>query len=132
MEIKAGIKGKSELIVTKDKTAEAIGSGLLPVFATPYMVALMENTCSDSMLKYMDEGYGTVGTKLEVEHISATPVGMKVRCESELIEIDRRRLVFSVECYDETGKIGFGRHERFIIDNDKFMSKCREKIGKKN
>lgn len=130
MEIKTGIKGKTELVVSDNITAESMGSGLLPVFATPYMIAMMENTCSNSMLEYMEDGWGTVGTKVDIEHLAATPVGMKVVCESELIEVDRRRLVFTVTCRDEIGEIGRGKHERFIINNEKFMAKCQEKLNK--
>ena len=126
-ELTVGIKGTCELTVTDDMTAVKLASGLLPVYATPSLVALMENTCSNSVLDCMEEGFGTVGISLDVRHTSATPVGMKVRCESELVEIDRRRLVFEVKAYDEAGEIGYGRHERFIIDNEKFMAKVNAK-----
>ena len=87
-----GIKGNRELVVTKELTAQAMGSGELPVFATPAVVALAEETAWRSVAAYLEPGQGTVGTQLQIEHISATPVGMKVRCETELIEIDRRKL----------------------------------------
>ena len=95
-----GIKGNSERIVTKELTAQAMGSGELPVLATPAAVALAEETAWRSVAPYLEPGQGTVGTQLQFEHISATPVGMKVRCETELIEIDRRKLTFSVAAYD--------------------------------
>ena len=95
-----GIKGNRELVVTKELTAQAMGSGELPVFATPAVIALAEETAWRSVAAYLEPGQGTVGTMLQVEHISATPVGMKVRCETELIEIDRRKLTFSVEVFD--------------------------------
>lgn len=126
--MEVGIKNKIEIIVTEDMTAEAMGSGLLPVFGTPYLIALMEDTARHSIENDLEEGLSTVGTKVNVEHVSATPIGMKVTCESELIEIDRKRLVFKVEAYDEVGLIGTGTHERFIIDNEKFMSKAKGKL----
>lgn len=127
MELTAGIKGEQTIIVEKEQTAAAIGSGTLEVFATPFMVALMENTALKSVAPYLSDEQGTVGTLVNVKHTAATPVGMKVRCETELIEIDRRRLVFNVRAYDECGSIGEGTHERFIIDCGKFMKKAMEK-----
>ena len=91
------------------------------------MVALMENVCAESVQGYLPEGSGTVGISLDIKHTAATPVGMEVRCESELTEIDRRRLVFSVVAYDAAGEIGRGTHERFIIDNARFMDKVNAK-----
>ena len=79
------------------------------------------------MLPYLDEGQGTVGTLVNVAHTSATPIGMRVWCDSELVEVDRRRLVFNVKAYDECGLIGEGTHERFIIDTAKFMEKIKAK-----
>jgi len=128
-ELKVGIKGERSLTVTEKYTASAVGSGMLPVFSTPSLIALMENTCASSVAGALDDGYGTVGISLDVRHTSATPVGAEVRCESELVEIDRRRLVFSVAAYDAAGEIGTGKHERFIINNDSFMKKVSEKLG---
>lgn len=125
--LNVGLKGSQTEAVTKDKTAEAMGSGGLPVYATPAMIALMEKTAMLSVEKELDEGCSTVGTKLEIEHVSATALGKEITCESELIEIDRRRLVFSVTAYDNAGVIGKGKHERFIIDCAKFMEKVATK-----
>ena len=125
--IQTGIKGYKEQTVTAEMSAARIGSGLVEVFATPMMVALIEQTCLESVLPYLEEGQGTVGTLVNVSHVSATPVGMRVWCESELTELDRRRLVFKVKAYDECGLIGEGAHERFIIDNAKFMDKIKHK-----
>lgn len=123
-----GIKGQSELIVTEELTAMRIGSGLLPVYATPMMIALIENTAANSVAPFLEEGQGTVGTKVDVAHLSATPIGMRVRVETELTEVDRRRLVFSVRAWDDASLIGEGVHERFIVDNEKFMRKANAKL----
>lgn len=125
--IEIGIKGHKEQIVTPEMSAARVGSGLVEVFATPMMVALIEQTCLESVLPKLEEGQGTVGTLVNVTHVSATPVGMRVWCESELVEVDRRRLVFKVKAYDECGLIGEGTHERFIIDTAKFFEKVLNK-----
>ena len=124
-----GIQGRMSIEVTEELTAAHVGSGLLPVYATPSMIALMENTACQSVAPYLEEGQGTVGTLLNVKHLAATPVGMEVRCETRLIEIDRKRLVFEVEAFDACGLIGEGTHERFIIDNQKFMQKANGKLN---
>ena len=125
--ITIGLKGHLEQVVTDEVTADRIGSGLVKVFATPMMIALIEQTCNESVVPYLDEGQGTVGTHVDVSHCAATPVGMRVWCDSELVEVDRRRLVFDVKAYDECGLIGEGRHERFIIDSAKFQTKIDAK-----
>ena len=125
--LETGIKGNQKTTVDGTNTAEVYGSGDLPVFATPAMIGLMEFTCSKSVAPHLEEGQSTVGTIVNVKHLAATPVGMEVSCESELIEIDRRRLVFKVQAFDECGLIGEGVHERFIIDVEKFMNKTNSK-----
>ncbi len=122
--LQIGIKGSGEAVVTEALTAKAMGSGELPVYATPAMVALVEETAWKSVAPALEPGQGTVGTKLDLAHLAATPLGRKVRCETELVEIDRRRLVFSAEVWDEAGKIGEGTHERFIVDNERFQAKA--------
>ena len=122
--LNTGIKGKLERLVTKELSAKTMGSGELDVFATPAMIALIEETAWKSVASELDEGCGTVGTKLDVAHTAATPIGMRVTCETELIEIDRRRLTFSVRVWDEAGEVGSGTHERFIVDNAKFQAKA--------
>ena len=109
------------------RSAETVGSGNVPVYATISMIGLMEKTCLESVLPHLEPGQDTVGTHVNVSHCSATPVGMKVWCDSELIEIDRRRLVFRVAAYDEAGLIGEGTHERFIIEKEKFITKTYAK-----
>ena len=125
--VEIGIKGRQEEIVTEDLTASHIGSGSVRVFAT-LMIALMERTSRMSVKPYLEDGQETVGTKVDVTHVSSTPVGLKVWCESEVVDIDRRRIVFKVAAYDEKGLIGEGTHERFVIDVAKFQAKTEEKI----
>lgn len=128
MELRTGIKNQKELTVTREMCADAWGSGGLPVFATPAMTALMENTAWESVEPCMEEGYSTVGMHLEISHISASPVGSHITCESELIEVDGRRLVFRVTAWDDAGPIGEGMHERFIINIGKFMMRAEAKL----
>lgn len=123
IQLSTGIQGKTELVVEQSQTAAEYGSGLVEVFATPAMIAMMEKTCLESVTPHLSDAYSTVGTKVNISHTKATPKGMKVICESELIEIDRKRLVFKVSARDEEGQIGEGTHERFIIDKEKFMQK---------
>jgi len=127
--LKIGIKGAGEVAVTDAITARNVGSGTVAVLATPMMIALMEKTCLQSVRPYLEEGQDTVGTRVDVTHSAATPVGMTVRCESELVEIDRRRLVFRVTARDDAGIVGEGMHERFIIDIEKFQAKARTRIA---
>jgi fluoroacetyl-CoA thioesterase len=126
--VEIGIKGRQDEIVTEELTASHIGSGAVRVFATPMMISLMEKTCQRSVVPYLEEGQETVGTRVDIAHVSSTPIGMKVWCESELVDIDRRRLVFKVAAYDEKGLIGEGRHERFIIDIARFKEKTESKL----
>ena len=125
--LQTGIKGHHEQTVTPEMSAARVGSGLVDVFATPMLVALVEQTCYESVLPHLEVGQGTVGTLVNISHVSATPVGHRVWCDSELTEVDRRRLVFSVKAYDEAGLIGEGTHERFVIDTEKFMAKISAK-----
>ena len=124
MMLKTGIIGKQIIKVTEEMTAEKLGSGKLPVYATPNMITLIENTASASVEEYLEEGQGTVGTFVNVKHLAATPIGMSVTCETELTQVDRKRLVFETKVYDESELIGEGIHERFIIDKEKFMKKA--------
>ena len=123
-----GIKGFKEITVTKELTAISMGSGDLEVYATPSMIALMEGTASESVKAELEEGQGSVGTSIAIKHLAATPVGMRVRCESELVDVDGRKLVFNLVVYDEKDKIGEGTHERFIISNEKFQNKTNSKL----
>ena len=127
MEIPVGAKGRVDGVVTDQLTAAAIGSGSVEVFATPYMVAAMENAACEALRPYYGEGENSVGTKLEISHDAATPVGMAVYAEAELTAVDGRKLIFAVRAFDQAGPIGGGVHERFIITNDRFLAKARKR-----
>lgn len=127
MMLREGITGQGETVVTRENTAKTVGSGELDVFATPAMIALMEETAYKSVAGELDAGMGSVGTLMNVKHVSATPLGRKVTCQTELREVDGRRLVFQVEAKDEAGLIGEGVHERFIVENEKFQKKADSK-----
>ena len=125
--VKVGIKGHQETTVTQANVAVNVGSGAVKVFSTPSMVALLEKTALLSVEPYLDEDQSTVGTAINITHSSATPEGMQVCADSEVSEVDRRRIVFKVKAYDKAGLIGEGTHERFIIDIDKFTARAEAK-----
>lgn len=127
MELKPGLKGRAETTVTPENTAQAVGSGLVPVFATPYMIALMENAAVNAVQAALAADEGTVGTRLDVTHDAATPIGLKVWAEAELTAVEGRKLTFAVAAYDEREQIGGGTHERFIIRPDKFLARVQDK-----
>ena len=114
MSVTVGSKGRAACVVNDQNTAAAVGSGLLPVFATPQMIALMENAAVDATQASLEEGQGTVGTRLDVSHDSATPVGMQVWAEAEVTAVDGRKLTFAVTAYDEAGQ-GPGEKEGELI-----------------
>lgn len=123
MALHAGLTGEATTIVVHENTAAAVGAGGVEVFGTPMMIALMENAAWRAVADHLDDGQVTVGTLVNVKHLAATPLGQHVRATAELTEIDRRRLVFKVEAYDEKQKIGEGFHERFIVNLDRFLQK---------
>ena len=128
--LKEGLKGKAEMEVTSKDTALSFGSGAVEVFATPIMVGLMENASLKAVDELLPEDYTTVGTHLDISHISATPVGMKVTAQAELIKIEGKALTFKVEVYDKVEKVGEGTHRRFIVPLEKFISRCNSKLEK--
>jgi predicted thioesterase len=119
--IDQGISLSLEKTVKKEDTAARYGSGLVEVFATPAMVAFMEQTALELVQPYLPEGYNTVGTDICVKHSKASPVGMKIRCKACLDRIEGKKLFFSVTAWDENGKIGDGTHTRYIINTEEFM-----------
>ncbi len=128
MEIKipVGHTFKVEQIVEEKHTAAQYGSGLAKVFSTPALVALMENAAYRSLEEFLPQGFSSVGTEICIKHLKATLPGDKVYAISKVVEVDRRRIEFEVEAYDSKGLIGQGRHQRFIIENQKFMAKLAE------
>lgn len=125
-----GINGAAETVVVYENTAAAVGSGALEVFSTPSMIALMEKASRELVQPYLEEGQSTVGTRLEVSHVAASPIGAHIRAESTLVEIDRRMLTFEVKAYADGELIGEGRHQRCIIYAERFMEKALAKQKK--
>ena len=125
-----GIKGAAETVVVYENTAAAVGSGALEVFSTPSMIALMEKASRELVQPYLEEGQSTVGTRLEVSHVAASPIGAHIRAESTLVEIDRRMLTFEVKAYADGELIGEGRHQRCIIYAERFIEKALAKQKK--
>lgn len=122
-----GACGQAVAEVTSENTAERFGNAGAAVFATPMLVALMEQAAIDAIRPYLADGQGSVGTKVEISHLAATPVGMTVRATAKLVEAAGKKLTFTVEAYDDREKVGEGRHERYIIDAAKFLSKIATK-----
>jgi predicted thioesterase len=116
--------------VTYDRTAQAAGSSLMPVFATPFLVALMEGAAVSALEPFLQEGEGSVGTMVHVSHTAATPVGMTVWAEAVVTGVEGRRVFFEVSAWDETGPVGSGQHERAIIRNERFLEKVNAKAKK--
>lgn len=128
MEIAIGMKGQVETLVEREDTAQAVGSGDLLVYATPCMVALMEGAACEAIVDALPEGKTSVGTYLQVEHQSATPVGLEVRAEAEVTAVEGSTITFQVTAYDEAGKIGEGIHKRVIVNSQKFLEKTYNKL----
>lgn len=122
-EILKGLRHSETLVVEHKDTAAVYGSGALEVFATPAMIALMEKTCLESVADKIGEGNTTVGIAVNIKHLKASPVGSSIRCDAEIIEVDRRRLVFAVQCFEDDTLVGEGIHERFVVNSEKFISK---------
>lgn len=121
--IEKGLKYESVATVGDGNTAAAMGSGDMPVFATPAMAALMENAAMKAVEGALPEGAATVGTAISISHVKASPVGARIAASAELVEVDGRRLVFAVRAWDECGTIGEGSHTRFVVDRGRFMGK---------
>ena len=128
MEITVGMKGEAFTDVEREDTALEVGSGSLLVYATPCMVALMEGAACEAIAEALDESQTTVGTALNIEHIAATPVGMEVRAEAIVTEVNGKVITFEVNAYDEAGPIGKGTHKRVIINSQKFLDKTYAKL----
>ena len=119
--IKPGLTYTAKQKVEYDDTAAKYGSGMVEVFATPGMIALMENAALNTVLPYLGEKFNTVGFEISVKHLKPTPVGINVECTAKLVEVDGKKLVFSLSARDEKGLIGEGTHTRYIINTQKFI-----------
>ena len=128
MEITVGMKGEVSSFVEREDTAKEVGSGSLLVYATPCMVALMEGAACDAIEEAMDDSKTSVGTQLNIEHISATPVGLDVRAEATVTAVDGKVITFEVRAFDEAGEIGKGTHKRVIVPTQKFLDKAYSKL----
>ena len=128
MEITVGLKGNAATDVEREDTAAEVGSGSLLVYATPCMVALMEGAACDALEGVLPDGKTTVGTELNIQHLSATPVGMAVRAEAEVTAIDGNFITFHVVAYDEAGLIGEGTHKRCVVTALKFLDRTYSKL----
>ena len=129
-ELKPGLRGATEIIVGTRDTAPHIGSGKIRVLATPVLVSLMEEAALDAVERFLPEGHQTVGTRLDISHTAATPVGMRVTARAELIKVDGRRLTFRVSAEDETEPIGEGVHERIVVNVARFDKRTQDKAGR--
>lgn len=125
-----GSKSEKRCIVDKSNVASAVASGTIDVFSTPMMIALMESAAADCVGAHLEEGMTSVGTRISVEHVSATPIGMEVRAEAEIVGVDGKKIEMVVSAYDEAGIIGKGEHTRYIVNAEKFMSKTSAKLAK--
>ena len=126
MVLKPGMRGEAQTVLTHENTAAAVGAGGVEVFGTPMMIALMENAAWQAVANEIEEGFVTVGTVVNVQHLAATPLGQRVRATAELITIEGKRLVFHVEAHDEQQKIGEGIHERFIVNLERFLARTKK------
>lgn len=124
-----GAEGTAYVKADKSNTALAMGSGSLEVFATPAVIALMEKAACQAVKDMIEEGSTTVGTMISVEHVSASPIGSDISARAVLTEVDGRKYCFDVFAYDNAGLIAKGRHERFSVSTEKFMSKAKQKLN---
>jgi predicted thioesterase len=128
MDIQPGATAEVSLTVGPDRTAHAMGNTGVHVFATPFVVGLLEDAAQAVLWPQLPPGGGSVGTMVEMKHLAATPVGMKVRAKATLLETDGKRFLFAVEAWDEKDKIAEGRHERFVVpDMAKFLGRAMKK-----
>jgi predicted thioesterase len=129
MNITIGEKATYSIKVNDSNTAKTMGSGSLEVFATPAMVAIMEKASTMALQPYLDEGSTTVGTALNISHVSATPIGMEVSATAEVTNVEGREITFKVQAFDEVGLIGEGTHKRFVVFAEKFQAKTNAKLS---
>ena len=128
MEITVGMKGEVSSFVEREDTAREVGSGDLLVYATPCMAALMEGAACEAIAEALSDSQTTVGTLLNIEHLSATPVGMDVRAEALVTAVEGKVITFEVHAFDEAGEIGKGIHKRAIVNAQKFLERTYDKL----
>lgn len=128
MELQIGLKGTAQGIVARKDTAKEMGSGSLLVYATPAVVALMEQAACNALADTLPEEQTSVGTAMNLAHTSATPVGMEVSAEATLTAVDGRRLTFEITAQDEKGEIAKATHERFVVNVEHFLQKAYDKL----
>ena len=128
MAIEIGMKGEVQTVVEREDTAAEVGSGSLLVYATPCMVALMEGAACEAIADELKETETTVGTELNIQHISATPVGLEVRAVATVTNLEGKVITFDVEAFDEAGPIGKGTHKRVLITAQRFLDKTYSKL----
>ena len=128
MEITVGMKAEVGTLVEREDTAKEVGSGDLLVYATPCMVALMEGAACEAIASALKDTETTVGTGLNIQHLSATPVGLDVRAEAEVTAVEGKVITFAVRAFDEAGEIGHGTHKRVIVNPQKFLEKAYNKL----
>lgn len=126
-DLKPGVEGEARVAITPENTAIAYGSGAVRVFATPAMIGLMEKAALSSVDPLLGEGLTTVGTRVDIQHLAATPVGMNVVARSRLVEVEGKRLLFEVEARDDVDVIGKGVHERFVVKLESFLKRAESK-----
>lgn len=128
--IVVGMEFEQEFVVTSEDTADKFGNDKVPVFGSPRLVAWFEGTCIGTVKSFLPDGFETVGTSFQFNHLAATPLGMKVRVKAVLSEVNGKMLTFTVKAYDEADKICEGTHGRAIIQLDKFLSRVDDKKSK--
>jgi predicted thioesterase len=128
MLIEIGMKGKASTLAEREDTAQEVGSGSLLVYATPCMAALMEAAACEAIGKGLAEGETSVGIELNIQHLSATPVGMDVRAEATVTAVEGKIITFEVEAFDEAGPIGKGTHKRALVSTQRFLDKTYAKL----
>lgn len=130
--LRVGLTGVASMVVSDESTADRFDPDMVPAFATPMLVSLMDNAAHEAVKHHLPEGYVSVGTRISISHIAATPKGMKVTARATLVEIYRNRLVFEAEAFDEVEKVGEGRLERFVVNREWFMKRLESKLQEKS
>lgn len=129
--LKPGLKGAAELLVGEQHTAPRIGSGRVHVLATPVMINLMEAAALDAVEHLLPPGHQSLGTRIDVSHVAATPVGMRARATAEVVEVAGNKIAFRVEAHDEVDLIGEGSHHRVVVKVDRFDQRVQAKLSGK-